>query len=76
MWTDRRTDGHINLIGGLVTRNPPKNYVVFNTFCVYDRKESFQHSFILCMNGTVKRELKVGLLPSPAQSLIHIVKKR
>ena len=30
MWTDRRTDrqtdvGHINLIGGLVTRNPPKN---------------------------------------------------
>ena len=23
MWTDRR---HINLIGGLVTRNPPKNY--------------------------------------------------
>ena len=29
MWTDRRTDGqtdvgHINLIGGLVTRNPPK----------------------------------------------------
>ena len=31
MWTDRRTDGqtdvgHINLIGGLVTRNPPKNW--------------------------------------------------
>ena len=30
MWTDRRTDrqtdvGHINLIGGLVTRNPPNN---------------------------------------------------
>ena len=30
MWTDRRTDrqtdvGHINLMGGLVTRNPPKN---------------------------------------------------
>ena len=30
MWMDRRTDrqtdvGHINLIGGLVTRNPPKN---------------------------------------------------
>ena len=30
MWTDRQTDGqtdvgHINLIGGLVTRNPPKN---------------------------------------------------
>ena len=25
MWTDRQTDvGHINLIGGLVTRNPPK----------------------------------------------------
>ena len=24
MWTDRQTDiGHINLIGGLVTRNPP-----------------------------------------------------
>ena len=23
MWTDV---GHINLIGGLVTRNPPKNY--------------------------------------------------
>ena len=24
--TDRQTDvGHINLIGGLVTRNPPKN---------------------------------------------------
>ena len=33
MWTDRRTDrqtdvGHINLIGGLVTRNPP-NYILF-----------------------------------------------
>ena len=31
MWTDRQTDGqtdvgHINLIGGLVTRNPPKNH--------------------------------------------------
>ena len=31
MWTDRRTDrqtdvGHINLIGGLVTRNPPKKH--------------------------------------------------
>ena len=25
MWTDRQTDGHINLIGGLVTRNPPNN---------------------------------------------------
>ena len=26
MWTDRQTEvGHINLIGGLVTRNPPKN---------------------------------------------------
>ena len=26
MWTDRQTDvWHINLIGGLVTRNPPKN---------------------------------------------------
>ena len=26
MWTDRRTDvGHMNLIGGLVTCNPPKN---------------------------------------------------
>ena len=24
MWTGRQTDGHINLIGGLVTRNPPK----------------------------------------------------
>ena len=25
MWTDRQTDvGHINLIGGLVTRSPPK----------------------------------------------------
>ena len=25
-WTDGQTDvGHINLIGGLVTRNPPKN---------------------------------------------------
>ena len=28
MWTDRQTDvGHINLIGGLVTRNPPKKSV-------------------------------------------------
>ena len=27
MLTDRQTDvGHINLIGGLVTRNPPKNH--------------------------------------------------
>ena len=31
--TDRQTDGqtdvgHINLIGGLVTRNPPKNALV------------------------------------------------
>ena len=25
MWTDGQTDGHINLIGGLVTHNPPKN---------------------------------------------------
>ena len=26
MWMDRQTDvRHINLIGGLVTRNPPKN---------------------------------------------------
>ena len=30
MWTDRQMDrqtdvGHINLIGGLVTRNPPQN---------------------------------------------------
>ena len=26
MWTDGQTDiGHINLIGRLVTRNPPKN---------------------------------------------------
>ena len=35
MWTDRRTDrqtdvGHINLIGGLVTRNPPKNHDLGN----------------------------------------------
>ena len=32
MWTDRQTDGqtdvgHINLIGGLVTRNPPKKHI-------------------------------------------------
>ena len=27
MWMDRQTDvRHINLIGGLVTRNPPKNW--------------------------------------------------
>ena len=25
MWMDRQTDGHINLIGRLVTSNPPKN---------------------------------------------------
>ena len=39
MWTDRRTDrrtdgqtdvGHINLIGGLVTRNPPKNILIYS----------------------------------------------
>ena len=24
-WTNRTDVGHINLIGGLVTRNPPKN---------------------------------------------------
>ena len=24
MWGDGQTDGHINLIGGLVTRNPPE----------------------------------------------------
>ena len=29
---DRRTDvGHINLIGGLVTRNPPKKALATNT---------------------------------------------
>ena len=29
MWTDRRTDvRHINLIGGLVTRNPPNKAMV------------------------------------------------
>ena len=29
MWTDRQTDvGHINLIGGLVTRNPPTNEAI------------------------------------------------
>ena len=28
IWTDGQTDvGHINLIGGLVTRNPPKKYL-------------------------------------------------
>ena len=39
MWTDRQTDGqtdvgHINLIGGLVTRNPPKKYCKCNSFQV------------------------------------------
>ena len=29
MWTDGQTDvGHINLIGGLVTRSPPKNQLM------------------------------------------------
>ena len=32
MWTDRRTDGHINLIGGLVTRNPPNKWNQKNVF--------------------------------------------
>ena len=28
--TDRQTDvGHINLIGGLVTRNPPKKHILW-----------------------------------------------
>ena len=29
--TDRQTDvGHINLISGLVTRNPPKNILIYS----------------------------------------------
>ena len=32
MWTDRRTDGHINLIGGLVTRNPPNKKAIMGSF--------------------------------------------
>ena len=41
--TDRQTDGqtdvgHINLIGGLVTRNPPKN-VQINELMVQTLKE-------------------------------------
>ena len=36
MWTDRQTDvGHINLIGGLVTCNPPKNGVKSGAIFVY-----------------------------------------
>ena len=34
MWMDRQTDvGHINLIGGLVTHNPPEN-VNFIALCM------------------------------------------
>ena len=44
MWTDRRTDrqtdvGHINLIGGLVTRNPPNNTFHIQRYYIY--KENF-----------------------------------
>ena len=44
MWTDRRTDrqtdvGHINLIGGLVTRNPPNKGIV--PLCI-ERASYFQ----------------------------------
>ena len=40
MWTDRRTDrqtdvGHINLIGGLVTRNPPNKNDEYTTCPLY-----------------------------------------
>ena len=39
MWTDGQTDvGHINLIGGLVTHNPPKNCLSCLLFC----------GFVLC----------------------------
>ena len=38
MWTDRRTDvRHINLIGGLVTHNPPQNGSEFNQSCLQYR---------------------------------------
>ena len=45
MWTDRRTDGqmdvgHINLIGGLVTRNPPKNVCLMKDTNVTRRSAS------------------------------------
>ena len=41
MWTDRQTDGqtdvgHINLIGGLVTRNPPNKNIKAN-ICRYGK---------------------------------------
>ena len=42
--TDRQTDGqtdvgHINLIGGLVTRNPPKKGTAMNTTNVQNTKK-------------------------------------
>ena len=49
MWTDRQTDvGHINLIGGLVTRNPPNKNLsahFFNIIIVIkDHSYPFQGS--------------------------------
>ena len=67
MWTDRRTDGqtdvgHINLIGGLVTRNPPKKSVPMSIndfvdmtislcligFSIYAKMQGFVDIYIFC----------------------------
>ena len=45
MWTDRQMDvGHINLIGGLVTHNPPKNV----QYC-------FQITYLQCTALTIHK---------------------
>ena len=55
MWTDRQTDGqtdvgHINLIGGLVTRNPPKN-----DYTTHIITNSMQYTFNKIMKPDVNK---------------------
>ena len=56
MWTDRRTDrqtdfGHINLIGGLVTRNPPKNWGCRPQMlgCAITIRDRNTYQYLLCL---------------------------
>ena len=70
MWTDRQTDvGNINLIGGLVTHNPPKNdifHVFYLSLHMSRIKRSRSEELArLCMH--IARYFSIGFLSSSTE---------
>ena len=69
MWTDRQTDvRHINLIGGLVTRNPPKILAIMQleilnilvALSVFSQQWARKSIHMKCDNLAVVQVLSVG----------------